>query len=82
MTTKLTQELRRQVLVDKQPYTLVVSPEGLRLAEKGHRKGIELKWKDLLSGDAALAAALNASMALRPRRKPENLTASTLRRRR
>jgi hypothetical protein len=30
--------------------------------EKGHRKGLELGWKDLLSGDAGLAAALNASV--------------------
>ena len=66
MTTKLTQALRRQVLVDKQPYTLVVSPDGLKLAEKGHRKGFELKWKDLVSGDAALAAALSASVAAHP----------------
>lgn len=70
MTTKLTQDLRRQVLVDKQPYTLVVSPDGLKLAEKGHRKGYELKWKDLVNGDAALAAALSASVTPSPRRAP------------
>jgi hypothetical protein len=29
---------------------------------KGKRKGIVLAWKDLLSGDAGLAAALQASV--------------------
>ena len=29
---------------------------------KGKRKGRELTWKDLISGDAALAVALNASV--------------------
>jgi hypothetical protein len=30
---------------------------------KGRRKGLELSWKDLVSGEAALATALNASVA-------------------
>jgi len=30
---------------------------------KGRRKGQELAWKDLVSGDAALAVALNATLA-------------------
>jgi hypothetical protein len=41
---------------------VTISPEGLRLVEKGRRTGIELAWKDLVSGDSALAAALNASV--------------------
>jgi hypothetical protein len=31
--------------------------------EKGRRKGIELAWSALVSGDAALASALQASVA-------------------
>jgi hypothetical protein len=34
----------------------------LKLTEKGRRKGQELAWKDLVTGDAALATALNASV--------------------
>lgn len=34
-----------------------------RLVEKGRRKGVELRWADLVSCDAALAAALQASVA-------------------
>ncbi|HSM09947.1 MAG TPA: hypothetical protein VK827_00045 [Lysobacter sp.] len=62
MTTKLDKPLRREVEVDDRLYTLTVDPDGLRLVEKGHRKGQELRWRDLVSGDAALAAALAASL--------------------
>ena len=60
--TKLDKPLRRELTVGDQAYTLTIDPEGLKLVEKGHRKGIELNWKDLLSGDEALAAALQASV--------------------
>lgn len=62
MTTKLDKPLRREVEIDDRLYTLTVDPDGLRLVEKGHRKGQELRWRDLVSGDAALAAALAASL--------------------
>jgi len=41
---------------------LTISPVGLKLTVKGHRKGHELQWKDIVSGQAALASALNASV--------------------
>jgi hypothetical protein len=44
-------------------YTLTIDPIGLKLAQKGHRKGVTMAWKDLLSGDAALAVALRASLS-------------------
>lgn len=62
MMTPLDKPLRRELDIDGQPYTLVVDPEGLKLVEKGRRKGITLRWQDLVSGDAALATALQASL--------------------
>jgi hypothetical protein len=41
---------------------LSISPEGLKLVPKGKRNGLEIAWKDLVNGDAALATALNASL--------------------
>ena len=41
---------------------LTLSPEGMKLVPKGKRNGLEIAWKDLVSGDAALATALNASL--------------------
>jgi hypothetical protein len=60
--TKLEKELKREISIDDKAYVVTISPQGLKLTEKGRRKGQELSWKDLVSGDAALATALNASV--------------------
>ena len=62
MTTKLEKPLKREIAVDGEPYVLTIAPDGLTLVRKGKRKGQELAWKDLVSGDAALAVALKASL--------------------
>jgi hypothetical protein len=70
LTTKLDGTLKREVSIEGKPYTLTLSPTGFNLAPKGRRKGYELAWVDLVSGEAALATALNASLARGP--KPES----------
>jgi hypothetical protein len=60
--TPLDKPLRRALEIGDRSYTLLVDASGLKLTEKGRRKGIELKWTDLVSGDAALAVALQASV--------------------
>lgn len=62
MPTRLDKPLKRELEIDGEPYTLMISAEGLKLARKGRRKGHELAWRDLVSGEAALATALNASL--------------------
>jgi len=62
MTTSLETTLRRQIKVNGQDYIVTLSPEGLKITPKGKRKGLELSWTALVSGDAALAVALNASV--------------------
>ena len=63
MATKLEKALKRELDVDGEAYMLTISPEGLKLVPKGKRNGHELAWSDLVSGQAALAAALQASLA-------------------
>ena len=64
VATVLDKELKRQVTVDGMDYTLAVGPEGIRLTGKGRRRPeVELRWHDLLSGEAAMAVALNASLS-------------------
>jgi hypothetical protein len=41
---------------------LAISPEGLKVTEKGRRKGQELSWKGLLNGQAAGPTALAGGM--------------------
>lgn len=62
MVTKLEKPLKREVEVNGEAYVVTLSPDGLKIVPKGKRKGQELVWKDLVSGEAALAAALNASL--------------------
>ena len=62
MATKLDKPLRREIQIAGKPYMLTITPEGLKLVPKGKRNGHELTWDALVSGEAALAAALNASL--------------------
>jgi hypothetical protein len=61
--TPLDGPLKRQLMLDGIAFTLTLDADGLRLVEKGKRKGMELRWRDLVNGDAALASALQASLA-------------------
>ena len=70
MTTKLEAPLKREIVINGDPYILTIAPHGLKLVPKGRRKGYELEWQALVSGEAALAAALNASLASAPERSP------------
>ena len=62
MTTKLEGPLRRELDIKGEAYTLTIDAEALKLVPKGRRKGLELRWTELVSGDAALAAALQGSL--------------------
>lgn len=61
--TPLDKSLRREITIGEKAYTLTIDPHGLKLVEKGRRNGVEVRWADLVSGDAGLAAALQASTA-------------------
>ena len=62
MATKLDKSLKREIDIDGQAYMLTIDPAGMKLVPKGKRNGVEIAWKALISGDAALATALNASL--------------------
>jgi hypothetical protein len=62
MATKLDKPLKRELTIDDNPYMLTIDPNGMKLVPKGKRKGQEISWKALVSGEAALAKALNASL--------------------
>ena len=60
--TKLEKPIKRELNLKDGAHVVTIDPSGLRLTKKGRRKGIEIAWKDLVSGDAAMTAALNASV--------------------
>ena len=66
MTTKLEKPLKREILIDGEPHVVTLTPDGVKITQKGKRLGKEVTWKALVSGDAGLAAALNASVNQAP----------------
>ena len=50
MATKLNKQLKREIEVDGKPYMITLSPEGVKLTEKGKRLGREHTWKELIGG--------------------------------
>jgi hypothetical protein len=63
MVTKLDKTLKRELSIKGRAYILTLDDAGLKLTLKGHRKGQELLWDAFVTGEAALATALNASLA-------------------
>ena len=57
MTTKLETTLKREIDIKGQPFTLAISPVGLKLTAKGKRNGRELSWVEILGNDAAGGAS-------------------------
>jgi hypothetical protein len=66
MATKLEKPLRRELVIDDEPWTLTIAPEGLKLVPKGKRNGHELAWTDIISGSSTLTNALTASVKTPP----------------
>ena len=62
MATKLDKPLKRELIIEDQPYTITISPEGIKVVEKGKRNGQELSWGAIVSGDARLAHDLQGSV--------------------
>ena len=61
MTTLLDKTLKRALLINGEDYVLTLSPDSLKITRKGKRLGVTLKWADIISGESALAVALQAS---------------------
>jgi hypothetical protein len=62
VTAKLESPIKREIKLGKELYTVIVSPEGVKIALKGRRKGREISWETLLSGDAELTQQLKMSV--------------------
>jgi hypothetical protein len=62
MTTQLDKTIKRALAIKGRDYVIAISPEAVKVTLKGHRLGVELSWVDLISGEAALATALQASI--------------------
>lgn len=62
MATKLEKPIKRELELDGQLYTVIMAPDGIKVTEKGKRKGQELSWRTIISGDASLTQDLKISV--------------------
>ena len=62
MATKLDKVLKREIDIDGQSYIAALSPAGIKVTKKGFRKGNEISWRSIVSGDAQLNEDLNNSI--------------------
>ena len=74
MTTPLDKTIKRALEIEGREYVVAISPQSVKLTLKGHRNGAELKWTELINGDAALATALQASLGRFTEEKQPALT--------
>ena len=47
MPTTLEKTVKREIEIDGQPFTVAISPDGLKITQKGFRKGQEVTWREL-----------------------------------
>jgi hypothetical protein len=47
MATKLLKEIRREIEIDGEPFTVAISPNGVKLTRKRFRSGRALSWRAL-----------------------------------
>lgn len=72
MTTRLDKTIKRELELDGKLYTVSVSPLGVKVVPKGGRKGHEISWEALVSGDVELRRDLNLSLRMNDAlRRPE-----------
>lgn len=50
MATRLDKTIKREIEMDGTTYTVTIAPEGVKLTQKGYRKGRELSWRALWAG--------------------------------
>jgi hypothetical protein len=60
MATKLDKLLKREIDIDGKAYMVTLSPDGVKLTEKGKRKGQGVSWKGLVNGESATALSLTS----------------------
>ena len=65
MSAKLDKTIKRELDLDGKLYTVTISPEGVKITAKGARKGPEMSWQSLLSGEAELHRDLNMNLSRR-----------------
>jgi len=62
MATKLEKTLKREITIDGKAYMVAISPEGVKVTQKGFRRGPEMTWRAIISGEAEVSQQLKSSV--------------------
>lgn len=62
MATRLDKTIKRELELDGKLYSVSLSPEGVKVVPKGGRRGHEISWAALVTGDVELRRDLNLSL--------------------
>ncbi|MDQ6831477.1 MAG: hypothetical protein M3081_21660 [Gemmatimonadota bacterium] len=62
MTTKLSGILKREIEMDGEPFVVAISEDGVTITPKGKRKGMQMSWRSIWTGDAELVHQLRVSV--------------------
>ena len=62
MATKLEKTLKREIEIDGKAYMVAISPEGVKVTQKGFRRGPEMTWRAIISGEGELGQQLKSSV--------------------
>jgi hypothetical protein len=63
MATKLEKTLKREITIDGKAYMVAISPEGVKVTQKGFRRGPEMTWRAIISGEAEMGQQLKSSVS-------------------
>jgi len=61
MATKLDKAIKRELDIDGKTYTIIMSPDGIKVTPKGGRIGRETSWRTLLGSEGAMGGAGSSS---------------------
>ncbi len=56
MATKLEKGIKRELDIDGKTYTIIMSPEGIKITPKGGRIGREVSWRSMMGTEGSAGA--------------------------
>jgi hypothetical protein len=62
MATKLDKTIKRELEIDGRTFTVLISPDGVKVTPKGGRTGHETSWRSLAGVGGTGAAAVAGDM--------------------
>lgn len=57
MATKLDKAIKRELEIDGKTYTIIMSPDGIKITPKGGRIGRETSWRSMMGTEGGSTGA-------------------------